>query len=174
MPGSYKGGSMHRKYRMPAGLGMATALGIGLLFCCSPRLEQVPYPEGYREWAHNKSMLIEKGHPLYNNFGGIHHVYANRPALEALRRGGPYPDGSVFVFDLLAVERKDNAVTEGGRKVVGVMHKNAASFPKSDGWGYEGFAGDTRNRVVQDMVANCHACHRSVAGQDYVFETMRK
>ncbi len=146
----------------------------GTLFCGAPRLEQVPYPEGYREWTHTKSMLIEPGHPLYDSFGGIHHIYANRPALAGLKRGGPYPDGSVFVFDLLAVEKKDNTVNEGARKVVGVMHKNAASFPNSNGWGYEGFAGDTRNRVVKDMVANCHACHRSVVQQDYVFESPRK
>ena len=33
----------------------------------------VPYPTGYRDWHHVKSMVIEQGHPLYAAFGGIHH-----------------------------------------------------------------------------------------------------
>ena len=33
---------------------------------------QVPYPDGYRDWHHVKSMVIEEGHPLYSAFGGIH------------------------------------------------------------------------------------------------------
>jgi hypothetical protein len=43
---------------------------------------QVPYPEGYRDWHHVKSMVIEKGHPLYSAFGGIHHLYANDKSLK--------------------------------------------------------------------------------------------
>jgi len=26
---------------------------------------EVPYPAGYRDWHHVKSMVIEEGHPLY-------------------------------------------------------------------------------------------------------------
>ena len=45
---------------------------------------QVPYPEGYRDWHHVKSMVIEEGHPLYNAFGGIHlHKRNLRYLLEA-------------------------------------------------------------------------------------------
>ena len=61
---------------------------------------QVPYPEGYRDWHHVKSMVIEEGHPLYGAFGGIHHLYANDKAMEGYRKG-TFPDGSVIVFDLL-------------------------------------------------------------------------
>lgn len=34
----------------------------------------VPYPDSYRDWTHVKSMVIQAGHPLYDAFGGIHHV----------------------------------------------------------------------------------------------------
>ena len=37
----------------------------------------VPYPQGYRQWTHVKSMTINPGHALYDAFGGMHHLYAN-------------------------------------------------------------------------------------------------
>ncbi len=85
----------------------------------------VQYPEGYRSWTHVKSMVIQQGHPLYNAFGGIHHIYANKKALEAMTKGNVYPDGSVIVFDLLEAKQEQNAIVEGPRKVIGVMQKDS-------------------------------------------------
>jgi len=91
----------------------------------APRGAAVAYPEGYREWTHLKSMaIVSQEHPLFEAFGGIHHVYVNRKGLAAARAGGPYPDGSVLVFDLLAAERADGAYTEGARRFIGVMAKD--------------------------------------------------
>lgn len=50
--------------------------------------KSVPYPEGYRSWTHVKTAILHPGHPLYEAFGGIHHVYANEKAAAVLRRGG--------------------------------------------------------------------------------------
>ncbi len=55
---------------------------------------QVPYPDGYRDWRHVKSMVIQPGHALHESFGGIHHLYANKKALEGYKTG-KFPDGSV-------------------------------------------------------------------------------
>ena len=44
----------------------------------------VAYPEGYRDWHHVKSMVIQPGHGLYDAFGGIHHLYANNKAVKGL------------------------------------------------------------------------------------------
>lgn len=121
---------------------------------------QVPYPEGYRNWTHVKSMVLLPGHELYNVFGGIHHVYANDKALAGLKAGkNEYASGSVFVFDLLTEAGDSTALIEGERKVVGVMHKDAARFAKTGGWGFEGFAGNSRNRVVTDGGESCFLCH---------------
>ena len=46
---------------------------------------EVPYPTGYRDWSHIKSMVIEEGHPLFEAFGGIHHIYANDEAVTGYR-----------------------------------------------------------------------------------------
>lgn len=70
----------------------------------------VPYPTGYRDWHHVKSMVIKEGHPLFASFGGIHHLYANRLAMEGYR-AGQFPDGAVIVFDPLEAQHADNAAT---------------------------------------------------------------
>ncbi|MFN0063158.1 MAG: cytochrome P460 family protein [Myxococcaceae bacterium] len=134
----------------------------------------VAYPAGYRDWTHLKSMVIQPGHPLHEAFGGIHHIYANDRALRALQRGKPFPDGSVFVFDLLEAKSGDNAITEGARKVVGVMEKRTKAFASTGGWGFEGFKGDTQERVVADP-ASCAGCHQAQAQKtDLVFSTYRQ
>lgn len=134
----------------------------------------VPYPDGYRAWTHVKSMVIQEGHPLYESFGGIHHLYANDRAMEGYRTGA-FPDGAVIVFDLLEATADGNAITEGSRKVVGVMHREAERYASTGGWGFEGFAGDSRTeRVVGDQAATaCFACHQAQAGEDYVFSAYR-
>lgn len=136
----------------------------------------VPYPAGYRDWTHVKSMVIGEGHPLFASFGGIHHVYANDVALRGYRAGGAFPVGSVIVFDLLAVQPAGGALSEGARKVVGVMVKDPARWPATGGWGFEGFAGDSRTeRVVgANAKAACFDCHAPQKASDYTFSRLRE
>ena len=105
---------------------------------------------------------------------GVHHLYAN-PKAVAGYKSGKFPDGAIIVFDLLEAKSADNAVTEGARKVVGVMHKDAKKFTATGGWGFEGFGGgDKTNRVVRDNAASaCFACHESQKNYDYVFSRLR-
>jgi hypothetical protein len=135
----------------------------------------VPYPEGYRNWTHAKSMVIKPGHPLYESFGGIHHLYANKKALAGYR-AGKFPDGAVIVFDLLEAKDEGNAVQEGARKVVGVMHKDAKKWAATGGWGYEGFKADskTARAVGANAASACHGCHAQQKGRDFVFSAWRK
>ncbi|MBN8779907.1 cytochrome P460 family protein [Thiobacillus sp.] len=134
----------------------------------------VPYPAGYRDWHHVKSMVIEEGHSLFASFGGIHHLYANDKAMKGYR-GKYFPDGSVIVFDLLDAVHDGNAVTEGTRKVVGVMYKDSKKFKATGGWGFEGFGGgDRAKRVVGNNAATaCFACHQPQKAQDYTFSRLR-
>lgn len=134
----------------------------------------VPYPEGYRDWQHVKSMVIEQGHPLFASFGGIHHLYANDKALEGYR-SGEFPDGAVIVFDLLEAVHENNAVTEGARKVAGVMHKDAAKYAETGGWGFEGFAGGNPDERVVGANAKeaCFSCHAPQEENDFVFSALR-
>lgn len=136
--------------------------------------DAVDYPHDYRQWQHVKSMLIEPGHPLHAAFGGLHHIYANELAVQGYARG-QFPDGAVLVFDLLEVNSAEHAVTEAGRKVLGVMQKDTERFAATGGWGFEGFAGgDPGQRVVDAEAATaCFACHQPQAEADYVFSQWR-
>ncbi|AGA31868.1 putative cytochrome [Thioalkalivibrio nitratireducens DSM 14787] len=155
--------------RLSTALALAAMLGAPLAAMADP----VAYPEGYRHWHHAKSMVIHDGHPLADPFAGIHHIYVNDPALEGLQTGR-YADGSVFVFDLLQAEHGDEVLTEGERKLVGVMVKGAETYQETGGWGFEGFAGDSRDqRLVSDGGQACFACHQSQADSDYVFTRWR-
>lgn len=135
----------------------------------------VPYPSGYRAWTHVKSMVIYPGHPLHASFGGIHHVYANAKAMEGYK-SGRFKDGSVIVFDLLEANTADNALTEGKRKVAGVMHRDAGKYAATGGWGFEGFAaGDPARRAVgANAKSACFDCHAPQKNTDYVFSTWRE
>lgn len=133
----------------------------------------VPYPEGYRDWHHVKSMVIEPGHALYDSFGGIHHIYANRKAVQGYRTGR-FPDGAVIVFDLLEAQRAGNAVTEGPRKLVGVMVRDGRRYAATGGWGFEGFKADGRERLVGANAASaCFQCHAAHRDSGYVVSRMR-
>ena len=149
---------------------LATALIVAFPVMAS----EVPYPSGYRDWHHVKSMVIQQGHPLFAAFGGIHHLYANSKAMQGYR-SGKFADGAVIIFDLLEAKSADNAINEGERKVVGVMHKDARRYAATGGWGFEGFKGDSRTeRAVGSQAASaCFACHAPQKDSDYVFSKLR-
>lgn len=150
----------------------ATAALVG--FAAGSGSPSVPYPEGYRSWTHVKTLILRPGHPLYDGFGGIHHIYANDKALKVLKAGhGKFPDGSVLVFDLFEAPEADHAISEGARKVTAVMVKNAKKYKETGGWGFQAFNGDSREPVVKDPVKDCYTCHSGQANRDYVFSQWR-
>jgi len=133
----------------------------------------VDYPSNYRSWQHVKSMIIQPGHPLEDPFGGIHHVYANSKAMSGLA-SGQYEDGAVFVFDLLDYDDSDKAIVEKDRKRIDIMQYDGERFAETGGWGYETFVGDsTTERLDQDVVVACYACHTGAKASDYVFSQYR-
>lgn len=154
-----------------AAIALVPLLAAATLAAAPP---EVPYPTNYRGWTHVKSMVIEPGHALHAAFGGIHHLYANEQALQGYR-SGRFPDGAVIVFDLLEAHAADHAVTEGRRKVVGVMHRDARKYAATGGWGFEGFAGDSATqRVVGGNAATaCYGCHTAQRDREFVFSSWR-
>lgn len=150
------------------------ALACVLAIPAADAAEGVSYPSGYRDWRHVKSMVIRPGHPLHGAFGGIHHLYANRKAVEGYARGR-FADGSVIVFDLLEAPEGDAAITEGPRKVVGVMAKDSKKHAATGGWGFEAFKGDsTTDRAVGANAATaCFQCHQPRMDHDFVFSAAR-
>jgi hypothetical protein len=134
----------------------------------------VAYPEGFRQWDHVKSMVLNKGHPLYEAVGGMHHIYANPKAIAGYK-AGRFADGSVIVFDLFEAVDKDNAVSEGVRKAVVVMAKDARKHKDTGGWGYQVFNPATKKGGLDAKgQADCHACHLAQKDKDYVFSALRQ
>ena len=134
----------------------------------------VAYPEGYRSWDHVKSMVINKGHPLFDAVGGIHNTYGNPKAIQGYQANKKFPDGSVIVFDLFEAVDQDNTVSEGGRKAVVVMAKDSKKYRDTNGWGYQVFDPTTKKATIDaKAAADCHACHVQVKDQDYVFSVWR-
>lgn len=136
---------------------------------------KVEYPVGYRQWAFVKSMVIySEKNPLFAQFGGMHHIYANAEAMRAYTKGGTFPDGSVIVFDLLEAKDQDGAWVGGDRKLVGVMRKDRAKYKTTGGWGFEAFKGDSRtDRMVTDGAGQCFGCHQQQKDNDFVFSGYR-
>ncbi len=150
----------------------ATAL-ITLALAAEPVKETVNYPEGYRQWHHVQSLIIQKRHKDFETAGGIHHVYANEKAFDALVAGKPYPDGSVFVDDVLTATERDRTITEGVRKFITVMQKDSKEAAETGGWAFEVFADDTKERKAPDQKA-CFKCHETQKDTDYIFSKYRK
>ncbi len=161
-----------KKILLATAIAATVTAGVTMTMAASPA--EVPYPTNYREWTHVKSMVIEPGHALHATFGGIHHLYANDKAMQGYK-AGKFPDGAVIVFDLLEATAADHTVTEGKRKVVGVMHRDTAKFASTGGWGFEGFAGDstTQRAVGANAATACFGCHQARKPNDYVFSSYR-
>lgn len=141
---------------------------------CAQAEHNVDYPENFRDMYHVKSLVLHDDHPLADPFAGIHHIYANDIAKQGYAKG-KFDDGSVIVFDLFESNDGGGALAEGDRKLTGVMVKDSKHYSETGGWGFEGFAGDSKNeRLVTDGGAGCFACHSANAkDSDYVFSKLR-
>jgi len=137
--------------------------------------DTIPYPAGYREWAHVMSALIGPESPAFALNGGIHHIYANKKAIEGYRTGR-FPDGSVLVADFLETRESAGITTEGPRRRIDVMLKDSRLYPETGGWGFEQFKGDsqTDRMVTAQNATKCFACHGQQKEHDSVFSRFRK
>jgi hypothetical protein len=136
-----------------------------------PADEEVPYPAGYRSWTHVKSSMLGAQHSNIN-YRGFNHVYANDLAMEGYAKG-KFPEGSVFVVDVIEAVNKENYSSEGGRHHMDVMQKDSLRFASTGGWGYTQFESDNSPRMLTlEQKGVCNTCH--VKQNDHVFSELRK
>ena len=153
---------------------LVAALGLSPLMELHADSSDLEFPDGYPDWKHVKSMVINAGHPLYEAVGGIHSIYGNPQAIQGYASGKQFTDGSVLVFELFAAVDEDNAISEGERKAVIVMAKNSAKYASTDGWGYQVFDPTTRKGTIEASAAkDCHSCHTQKQQEDFVFSDLR-
>lgn len=138
--------------------------------------DEVPYPEDYRMWTHVKTGIVKPDNEAFPRFRGIHHIYANDKAMQGFSME-QFPDGSVFVFDLLGLidDGKGN-ITEGKRKFIDVMLKDSIKFDSTGGWGFEEFESDdiTKGSLGRLGKQGCFNCHKTRKKNDFVFSDFRK
>ena len=147
-------------------LALAATILSGWVLYGAP--DNAPFPANYRKWVHVKTTLIGPQSASFARNGGIHHFYANDTALEGYRTGR-FPDGSILVDDLLEAKEAAGVTTEGSRRRVAVMAKDAERYRATGGWDFEIFKGDNQAEGSLDLKekAACFACHQK--GHDSVF-----
>jgi hypothetical protein len=156
-------------------LALAASLVVAALFGFLPSGESpasaVPYPEGFRRWAHVKTGIVGAAGDT-TAFAGWHHVYANEAALRGFD-SGRFDDGAVLVFDRLLVDADATGLAEGRRLGVDVMVRDSARYAATGGWGFERFRGDTRDAVLTDPERQCASCHAGLSARTLVVSRLR-
>lgn len=141
---------------------------LGLVLAQAGETEITP-PTGYRQWFHVNSMLIDDPS---NQLAGLHNVYVNTAGLEALQRGTPYPNGTVFTDDVHDFTQEKGTYTEGPRKLLAVMVKDSTRYSATGGWGFQAWiGGDPTKPIVTDAATMCFQCHTQRREADFVFST---
>jgi hypothetical protein len=133
----------------------------------------VPYPEGFRTWAHVKSAAVGPTNAGFASIGGFQHIYANSQAMVGYRTRA-FPEGSVVVFDWLEMRETDGAFAEGARRQVDVMMKDSTRFAGTGGWGFQRFVKDSRSELATSPTPQqCFACHEQRKRDGLVLSTYR-
>lgn len=97
------------------------------------------------------------------------HLYVNREAIEALKRGDPLPSGTVITLVDYRYGKLFRYVVMEKRKGWG------ANYPESKRngeWEYQAFNAD-RSVNLKENLDRCFACHKSQAANDFVFTLNR-
>src|SRR5260370_22968369 len=152
---------------LPEAVGMLAALSVS-----AKSVDELEPPVGCREWFHVNPMMVDKASPLFEVLGGMHNVHVNSMGEFALRKGGPYPNGTVFLTDLHEFSVVDGAYVEGALKGLAFMAKDTKKYASTGGWGFQFCAGgDHKKPIVTDVVNECFECHQPKKDQDYVYST---
>jgi cytochrome P460 len=150
----------------------ATAAVLALVSFSAEPADDLKPPTGYRQWFHVNTMIVDKDSSLSADLGGMHNVYVNSVGVAALKKGGPYPDKTMFVTDLHDFTVSDGSYVEGARKALVVMVKDSKKYASTGGWGFQAWAGgDAKKPLVTDAAKQCFACHQPKKDQDYVYST---
>jgi hypothetical protein len=151
-------------------VAVATSLLAAFLFAAQSA-DDIKIPTGYRSWFHVNTLVVDKASPLFEALGGMHNIYINSTGEAALKKGGPYPDDTVFVDDLHEVIASVGSYAEGARKAIVIMIKDKKQTA-TGGWVWQAWAGGDQNKpLVTDAAKQCFECHQPKKDQDYVYST---
>jgi hypothetical protein len=102
----------------------------------------------------------------------MHHIFANQEAANGYSSGN-FPDGSVIVFEVRAIQQTGDEIGEGDRKRVDVMIKDSSHYASTGGWRFERFmATDKLQDVIHDSGVSCSQCHARASAHGGVFSRL--
>ncbi len=143
---------------------LSAVVMLGVTAAVAAAAAAVALPKGYQKWAKSKQQVVTDRNSL---FYGIHHTYVNSRAMPVFKKGGVYPEGSIFVVEQFGL-RKEGDTPARGRKSMIVMMKKDKRFPQTGGWQFVGFTADGKPSGI-DPVKNCFGCHqKDAADRDFV------
>ena len=93
-----------------------------------------------------KAAMLGPQHPNVN-YRGFNHLYANDLAMKGYANG-KFPEGSVFVVEVIEAVPVENYTSEAARHHMDVMQKDSLRFASTGGWGYAQFEGDNSRRML--------------------------
>ncbi len=143
-------------------------------------------PKDFRStWVHLGTWLVTStaaAGPVISQTGpgmGIHTVYTQPASLNAYKKNNRWPDGSMLVMEIRALQWDDlptgHVIVEGEPIKWLVMVKDAKGrFPKNpnwgDGWGWALFnSTDVKNNISTNYKNDCLSCHEPAKATDLVF-----
>jgi hypothetical protein len=168
-----RNGTRWARIKSSAGLGLLFVAVVGTIAAIAAEsADDLKLPASFRRWYHVNTIVIDKGSPLFEAMGGMHNVYINSTEENALEKGEPYPDKTVFLVDLHEFIISDDSYVEGPRKATAIMLKDKKKYAATGGWGFQAWAGgDPTKPLVMDPTKQCFECHQAKKDQDYVYST---
>jgi len=134
--------------------------------------ESVQYPDNFRRWMHVTTGVILPGGSMPESEQGMHHIFGNQKAIDGYA-SGDFADGSIVVYELREAQQKNGVISEGERRRVDVMIKDARLYQSTGGWRFERFWGNDQTQdAIHDAGAACFACHKNAETHGFVFSQL--
>jgi hypothetical protein len=146
---------------------------------------QLAVPQDFRNWSFIGAMVTPNGlNGGKAGFPEFHNVYVERANLDAYRKTGKFPEGTVIVKELTKVrdpsypdgstdEASGRGFFEGELSGLDVMVKDGKRFSATGGWGFFNFGHNAPPyaKTAKAMgTADCAGCHKAGASKsDMVF-----
>ncbi|MGA7827371.1 MAG: cytochrome P460 family protein [Geobacteraceae bacterium] len=111
-------------------------------------------PKGYEKWEKSKQQVDNDKKSL---FYGIHYTYVNSKAMKTYKKGGVFPEGSMFVVVQYGIRHEDGKPVQGKKSMIVLMKKDKRS-KETGGWFFAGFTPQGKVSGL-DPVKNCYECH---------------
>ena len=139
----------------------------------------ITLPKDFRNWRFIGTWGVASEDDDQVGSKGIHNVYTQLETLSEFRKTGNFPDGAVFVKELLTAST--NSMTTGeisyATETEGwfIMIKDAKGRFESnklwgDGWGWALFNADNPSMTVSSNYKNdCLSCHVPAKDDDWIY-----